>query len=84
MQFDLYSDALEAFPHAQYLHVGGDEVHTTGRESGKSPLELQLIWLNRVSEYADERGLTPIFWDDMPLKNAGVYNSIFNRNLSAA
>ncbi|WP_339867231.1 family 20 glycosylhydrolase [uncultured Algoriphagus sp.] len=84
VQFDLYSDALEAFPHAQYLHVGGDEVHTTGRESGKSPLELQLIWLNRVSEYADERGLTPIFWDDMPLKNAGVYNSIFNRNLSEA
>lgn len=82
VQFDLYSDALEAFPHAQYLHVGGDEVHTTGRESGKSPLELQLIWLNRVSEYADKRGLTPIFWDDMPLKNAGVYNSIFNRNLS--
>lgn len=82
VQFDLYADALAAFPYAQYLHVGGDEVHTTGRESGKSPLELQLIWLNRVSEYADQKGLTPIFWDDMPLKNAGVYGSIFNRNLS--
>jgi hexosaminidase len=82
VQFDLYSDALAAFPYAQYLHVGGDEVHTTGRGSGKSPLELQLIWLNRVSEYADQKGLTPIFWDDMPLKNAGVYGSIYNRNLS--
>ncbi|RAI89338.1 beta-N-acetylhexosaminidase [Algoriphagus yeomjeoni] len=84
VQFDLYSDALEAFPHAQYLHVGGDEVHTTGRGSGKSPLELQLTWLNRVSEYAENKGLTPIFWDDMPLKNAGVYNSIFNRDLTDA
>ncbi|MEB2775986.1 family 20 glycosylhydrolase [Algoriphagus sp. D3-2-R+10] len=84
VQFDLYSDALAAFPYAQYLHVGGDEVHTTGRGSGKSALELQLIWLNRVSEYADQKGLTPIFWDDMPLKNAGVYASIYNRNLSEA
>lgn len=82
VQFDLYSDALAAFPHAQYLHVGGDEVHTTGRGSGKSPLELQLIWLNKVSKYAEEHGVTPIFWDDMPLKNAGVYGSVYNRNLS--
>ncbi|WP_339755573.1 beta-N-acetylhexosaminidase [Algoriphagus aquimarinus] len=84
VQFDLYSDALAAFPHAQYLHVGGDEVHTTGRGSGKSALELQLTWLNRVSAYAEEHGVTPIFWDDMPLQNAGVYGSIFNRKLTEA
>ncbi|MDN3202818.1 family 20 glycosylhydrolase [Algoriphagus sediminis] len=84
IQFDLYKDALKAFPYASYLHVGGDEVHTTGRNSGKSALELQLIWLNRVSEYAAQKGLIPIFWDDMPLKNAGVYNSIYNRNLTEA
>jgi len=84
VQFDLYSDALAAFPYAQYLHVGGDEVHTTGRGSGKSALELQLTWLNRVSKYAEEHNVTPIFWDDMPLKNAGVYGSIFNRELTEA
>lgn len=84
VQFDLYEDALKAFPYANYLHVGGDEVHTTGRNSGKSPLELQLIWLNRVSEYASQKGLTPIFWDDMPLQNAGVYRSIYDRKLTAA
>ena len=82
VQFDLYEDALKAFPHANYLHVGGDEVHTTGRNSGKSPLELQLIWLNRVSTYAAQKGLTPIFWDDMPLKNAEVYRSIYNSKLT--
>ena len=82
VQFDLYEDALRAFPHANYLHVGGDEVHTTGRNSGKSPLELQLIWLNRVSEYASQKGLTPIFWDDMPLQNAGVYRSIYDGKLT--
>jgi hexosaminidase len=84
VQFDLYEDALKAFPYANYLHVGGDEVHTTGRNSGKSPLELQLIWLNRVSEYAAKKGLTPIFWDDMPLKNAGVYRSIYDPKLTKA
>lgn len=46
VQFDLYRDAMEATPHGKYLHVGGDEVHTTGRGSGKSALELNLIWLN--------------------------------------
>lgn len=84
VQFDLYEDALKAFPYANYLHVGGDEVHTTGRNSGKSPLELQLIWLNRVSDYAAQKGLTPIFWDDMPLQNAGVYRSIYDSKLTAS
>ncbi|GAA0878726.1 hypothetical protein GCM10009119_16940 [Algoriphagus jejuensis] len=82
VQFDLYEDALKAFPYANYLHVGGDEVHTTGRGSAKSPLELQLTWLNRVSDYAAQKGLTPIFWDDMPLQNAGVYGSMYNRKLT--
>lgn len=82
VQFDLYEDALKAFPFANYLHVGGDEVHTTGRNSGKSPLELQLTWLNKVSQYAAEKNLTPIFWDDMPLQNAGVYRSIYDSKLT--
>ena len=43
---------MEAFPHGKYLHVGGDEVQTTGRGSGKSALELNLIWLNKVSAFA--------------------------------
>jgi hexosaminidase len=75
---------LEAFPHANFLHVGGDEVNTTGRGSGKSALELQLTWLNRVSEYAAGKGLTPIFWDDMPLKNADLYGTIYNKELTAS
>ena len=36
VQYDLYLDALEATPYGRYLHIGGDEVHTTGRSSGKS------------------------------------------------
>jgi hexosaminidase len=78
VQFDLYRDALKAIPKGDYLHVGGDEVHTTGRGSGKSELELQLIWLNKVCAFADENGRTPIFWDDMPLKYAGLYNAMFD------
>jgi hypothetical protein len=83
LQFDLYKDAFEAFPHGKYLHVGGDEVHTTGRESGKSALELNLIWLNKVSDFAAEHDRIPIFWDDMPLKQAGLMETIYNRKMSS-
>jgi len=80
VQFDLYLDAMDATPHGKYLHVGGDEVHTTGRNSGKSPLELQLQWLDKVCKFAEEKGRIPIFWDDMPLKHAEVYRPMFNPN----
>ena len=60
VQFDLYREAFQALPHGNYLHVGGDEVHTTGRNSGKSTLELQLYWLNKVSAFAKEHNRIPI------------------------
>lgn len=82
VQFDLYLDAMEAMPYGRYLHVGGDEVHTTGRGSGKSELELQLIWLNKVCEFAEEHGRIPIVWDDMPIRYAGLYKPMFNPDLS--
>lgn len=82
LQFDLYLDAMEATPYGRYLHVGGDEVHTTGRGSGKTELELQLTWLNKVCAFAAEHGRTPIFWDDMPIKYAGVYRTMFNPDLT--
>lgn len=78
VQFDLYLDAIKALPDGKYLHVGGDEVHTTGRGSGQSELELQLIWLNKVCEFAEEHDRIPIFWDDMPIKYAGLYRPMFN------
>lgn len=82
VQFDLYLDAMEATPHGKYLHVGGDEVHTSGRNSGKSALELQLTWLSKVSAFAEEHGRIPIFWDDMPLKQADVYSPMFQPEMA--
>ncbi len=82
VQFDLYLDAIEATPYGKYLHVGGDEVHTTGRGSGKSPLELQLNWLDKVSRFAQEHGRIPIFWDDMPIKHADLYRPMFDTKLT--
>ena len=84
LQYDLYLDAIEAFPHGKYLHVGGDEVQTTGRGSGKSALELNLIWLNKVSAFAAEHDRIPIFWDDMPLKQAGLMQPIYNSEMDPA
>ena len=82
VQFNLYEDALEAFPHGRYLHIGGDEVKTTGRDSRKSSLELQLIWLNKVCQFAEGKGRIPIFWDDMLLKQAEVYRPMFQPDRS--
>ena len=82
VQFDLYRDALKAMPYGDYLHVGGDEVHTTGRGSGKTELDLQLTWLNKVCMFAEENGRTPIFWDDMPIKYAGLYRPMFSTDFT--
>ena len=81
LQFDLYLDAIKATPYGKYLHVGGDEVHLLKRE-GKSELELNLIWLNKVCQFAEKHNRIPIFWDDMPLKHAGVYRPMFNSEIS--
>jgi hypothetical protein len=82
LQYDLYRDAMEATPYGRYLHVGGDEVHSTGRGSGKTELELQLIWLEKVCQFAEDHGRIPIFWDDMPIKYAGLWNSLFNTSIT--
>ncbi len=84
LQFDLYDEALAITPHGKYLHVGGDEVKTTGRNSGQSALELQLNWLNKVAAYAEEHNRIPIFWDDMPLKEADLMRPIYNTSISEA
>lgn len=81
VQFDLYRDALEALPYGKFLHIGGDEITAIGidercQASGKSPFELQMYWLNKVCQFAVDNGRTPIFWDDMPLKYAGLWNLI--------
>lgn len=81
VQFDLYLDALEAMPYGKYLHVGGDEITAIGiddrcKATGKTAFELQMIWLKKVCRFAVEHGRTPIFWDDMPLKYAGLWTLI--------
>jgi len=78
--FDMYRDAMEATPGSRYIHIGGDEIGTIGvcprckpTADAEGKLALNLYWLKRVCEFAEENGRIPIFWDDMPLKEAGVY-----------
>lgn len=78
--FDLYRDAIDATPGAKYLHIGGDEIGNIGLCPHCKPtaekeglLSLNLYWLKRVCEFAEAHGRIPIFWDDMPLKEADVY-----------
>lgn len=83
VQFDLYRDALEAMPYGKYLHVGGDEITDIGidercKATGKTAFELQMAWLEKVCRFAVDHGRTPIFWDDMPLKYAGLWQTILS------
>lgn len=81
LQFRLYRDALEAMPYGRFLHIGGDEITAIGidercRRTGKTAFELQMVWLKRVCDFAVSQGRVPIFWDDMPLKHAGLWQQI--------
>jgi hexosaminidase len=88
--FDLYRDAIAATPGSKYLHIGGDEIGNIGLCPRCKPmadkegmLSLSLYWLKRVCEFAKENGRIPVFWDDMPLKEGGVYESTWNDEVSS-
>ncbi len=87
--FDMYRDAFDATPGSRYLHIGGDEIGNIGlcprcnpTAEEKGTLSLNLYWLNRVSEFATDHGRIPIFWDDMPLKEAGVYETAHDASIT--
>jgi hexosaminidase len=89
--FDLYRDAIDATPGSRYLHIGGDEIGNIGLCPRCKPmadregmLSLSLYWLKRVCEFAEQNGRIPIFWDDMPLKQGGVYESTWSDEVTAA
>jgi hypothetical protein len=87
VQFNLYLDAMKATPYGKYLHVGGDEVGKLGmseraRKSGMKPLELQMMWLTKVCEFARQHGRIPIFWDDMLFKLSNLYETTYDPSIS--
>ncbi|MBA2562639.1 MAG: family 20 glycosylhydrolase, partial [Chitinophagaceae bacterium] len=86
LQFSLYEDAIAATPYGKYLHVGGDEVGNLGmselsKKSGLTPIQLQMLWLNKVSEFAIKHNRIPIFWDDMVFKLSDLYQSTWDPSL---
>jgi len=88
--FDMYKDAMDATPGSKYLHIGGDEIGDIGLCPRCKPvadeegvMSLNLYWLNRVCDYIVENGRIPIFWDDMPLKQAGVYRTTYDPKVNA-
>ena len=83
LQFALYEDAMAATPDGKYLHVGGDEVGSLGKselskKSGKTPFELQMYWLTKVTQFAVEHNRIPIFWDDMLFNFSGLYETTYD------
>ena len=83
--FSLYLDAMEAMPYGRYVHVGGDEISAIGidercKATGKSAFELQMMWLQKVCNFISDHGRTPIFWDDMAFKHAGMWGLMMVEN----
>lgn len=73
--FDLYDEAIEATGTKRYFHIGGDESYDLAtcpacKEKAKKIGRdgIYLIWLKRVAEYLQKKGLEVIIWDDMVLK----------------
>lgn len=88
--FDMYRDAIDATPGSKYLHIGGDEIGNIGLCPRCKPtadndgvLSLSLYWLKRVCEFAEQNNRIPIFWDDMPMKHAGVYETTYDDDVTA-
>ncbi|WP_176801465.1 glycoside hydrolase family 20 zincin-like fold domain-containing protein [Kriegella aquimaris] len=85
--FDLYRETIEATPGVKYFHLGGDEVHHIGicdrckkKIAEVGELGLYLVWLNKARDFMEKHGRIPIFWDDMPLKQAGgIYKLTYNK-----
>ncbi len=83
LQFALYEDAIKATPGGKYIHIGGDEVGNSlgqselAKKSGMQPFELQMYWLNKVTDFAKKHGRIPIFWDDMIFKLSGLYETTY-------
>lgn len=89
LQFALYDDAIKATPYGKYLHVGGDEVGSLGKselskKSGMKPLELQMYWLKKVTDFALAHNRIPIFWDDMVFKLADLYKTTYDDKMPVA
>ncbi len=89
--FDMYLDAMEATPGSRYLHIGGDEIGNIGLCPRCKPyadkygkMALNLYWLNKVCTFIQQHGRIPVFWDDMPLKEAGVYRSTYDARVDSA
>lgn len=87
LQFSLYEDAITATPYGKYLHIGGDEVGELGKSalsklSGMNPLELQMHWLKKVTDFALQHNRIPIFWDDMVFKLGGLYRTTYDPEIS--
>jgi hypothetical protein len=73
---------------ANIFHVGGDEVGTLGKSalskaSGMKPLELQMYWLKKVTDFAQKHNRIPIFWDDMVFKLADLYKTTYDPSIPA-
>ncbi|HYW34143.1 MAG TPA: glycoside hydrolase family 20 zincin-like fold domain-containing protein [Balneolaceae bacterium] len=91
LQFDLYRETMKATPGVKYYHVGGDEVRFTGNNSQlqsykkkHGPFSLYLRWLNKVYGYVNnKKGRKMIFWDDMPLKIAGIWHLMYPTKMSS-
>ena len=80
----LFDDVLKMFPHAEYLHVGNDEVANRGRypfrpeNISTPPWQLFLKNQKFCEDYAQRRKIKLMVWQDKPV-HGDMSKSIFSR-----
>jgi len=76
---ELAEQVLEFFPRCRVMHIGGDETRQLGvcsrcaaeaERNGKGALYVAHI--NRVCQWLEQRGITPIIWDDILCAHPGL------------
>lgn len=75
----MVSEYLELFGDIEYFHLGGDEAYHFGKCpicSERNRMELYAEHLNAVSEEIRARGIRPIIWHDMIVKDDADTNLI--------
>jgi hypothetical protein len=72
---DFIDELIDMHPGVPYLHVGLDETARVGTcprclkiLAGKPRINRYLDWVDKVSAYCLERGVTPILWGDIIAK----------------
>ncbi len=92
---DVLSEVMSLFP-SKIIHIGGDEVkydewitndkvqELMKREGFKSPADVQVFFVNRISEFIQDKGFRMMGWNEIMGKNVHEWSTAENSQQTLA